>query len=61
VEPDCLVIIGLERDLTERQRAALRRANQGYHALRVAGFDWILQRAAAVARNVATEPRIRVR
>ncbi len=64
-EPECLVIIGLERDLTDDQRAALSRANAGYHGLRVVGFDWVLQRASAVARNVtrrlSTEGRIQVR
>jgi hypothetical protein len=64
-EPECLVVIGLERELSSGQRAALTRANQGFHGLKVVGFDWILKRAESVARNVtrhlSTQGRIQVR
>jgi hypothetical protein len=55
-EPDCLVVIGLEGQLSDSQRAALARDNRSRTALRVVGFDWITRRAEAVARNVIEAP-----
>lgn len=51
-EPDCLVIIGLESKLTPSQRQALAADNQSRGRLRVAGFDWLLQRAVTVRSNI---------
>jgi hypothetical protein len=50
--PDCLVVIGLERRLDERQREVLRDANMHRHQLRIVGFDWLLERARTVASNI---------
>ena len=51
-EPDCLVVIGMENQLSEEQRAALSRDNRSRNGLRVVGFDWLARRAEAVLRNV---------
>jgi len=51
-EPDCLIVIGLERILEERQKAALRDANRNRHRLRIVGFDWLADRARTVAANI---------
>jgi hypothetical protein len=51
-DPDCLVVIGLERDLEARQKAALRDANRHRHRLRIVGFDWLADRARTVASNI---------
>lgn len=63
-DPECLVVIGLERELTIEQRAALARTNQTYRGVRVVGFDWIAQRAETVMRNTiesfSAQQRVRV-
>lgn len=51
-DPDCLVVIGQEGQLDERQRRVLRDANRHRHRLRIAGFDWLADRARAVAANI---------
>ena len=51
-DPDCLVIIGQERQLDDRQRRTLRDANRHRHRLRIAGFDWLADRARVVAKNI---------
>ncbi|HET7550621.1 MAG TPA: Shedu anti-phage system protein SduA domain-containing protein [Gemmatimonadaceae bacterium] len=55
-EPECLVVIGLERTLTDEQRAALARDNRDRHRLRTVGFDWLAQRAETIAQNVIEAP-----
>ena len=58
-EPDCLVINGLEAGLNAQQKRVLREANRTRHRVHIAGFDWLLERARTVARNV-TGQRVRV-
>jgi hypothetical protein len=52
-EPDCLVVVGLEGDLSKDQKAALASLNDARHRLKVVGFDWILDRARKISENVA--------
>ena len=63
-DPDCLVVVGLERELTPEQSAVLARANSSYRVLRVVGFDWIGRRAKTITNNIlesrSVEPRARV-
>jgi hypothetical protein len=54
-DPDCLVVTGLERSLDPRQRAVLRDANRHRHRLRIVGFDWLADRARAVASNITRQ------
>lgn len=58
-EPDCLVIIGVERDLTASQKQVLHDANRNRTHLRIVGFDWLLDRGKTIASNV-TQPRVEV-
>ncbi|MBP2444978.1 Shedu anti-phage system protein SduA domain-containing protein [Rhizobium leguminosarum] len=51
-EPDCLVVVGLERDLNPKQRDALHMINRGRNHVRIVGFDWLLERAKTIASNV---------
>jgi hypothetical protein len=51
-EPDSLVLIGLERNLDDRQRQSLHMINKGRNHVRIAGFDWLLERARTIASNV---------
>jgi hypothetical protein len=51
-EPECLVIAGVERSLDAKQRAVLMNANRHRHGLRIVGFDWLADRARAVAANI---------
>lgn len=51
-DPDCLVVIGLERDLGLDQRQILHDANQSRTHLRIVGFDWLLERGRTIAVNV---------
>lgn len=53
-DPDCLVVIGLEKQLLPSQAKALQQENHSRSKLRIVGFDWILQRARAVLSNVTT-------
>ena len=48
----CLVVIGLERCLTDAQRQTLENENVHRHSLRVVGFDWLADRARAVQKNL---------
>jgi len=50
--PECLVVVGLERDLSDKQKQALHDANQGRNHLRIVGFDWLLYRARTIAANM---------
>jgi hypothetical protein len=54
-EPDCLVIIGLERDLNVEQRTALADANRHRNRLRIVGFDWLADLARVVAANITRQ------
>jgi len=56
-EPDCLVIVGLERGLTTTQKQALNDANNNRNHMRIVGFDWLLDRARTIAQNV-TQPTV---
>jgi Domain of unknown function (DUF4263) len=49
-DPDCLVVIGLEKQLLP----SLQQENHSRSKLRIVGFDWILHRARAVLSNVTT-------
>lgn len=51
-EPDCLVVIGLERDPNSDQLQVLHDANQSRNHLRIVGFDWLLERGRTIAANV---------
>lgn len=51
-EPDCLVVIGLERDLSSQQNRVLQDANRHRTHLRIVGFDWLLDRSRTTASNV---------
>ncbi len=50
--PDCLVVIGLERNLSAEQRHALEVDNEHRARVRVVGFDWIADRAETILRNM---------
>jgi hypothetical protein len=50
--PECLVVIGMERDLSEDQRRALLRENQHRQGVHIVGFDWVAQRAEAITNNI---------
>ncbi|MFS2011980.1 Shedu anti-phage system protein SduA domain-containing protein [Azospirillum sp. CT11-132] len=56
-EPDCLVVIGLERTLKKSQKQALSDANNNRNHIRIVGFDWLLNRARAIAHNI-TQPTV---
>lgn len=58
-EPDCLVIVGLERPLASTQKQALNDANNNRNHMRIVGFDWLLDRARTIAQNV-TQPTVEV-
>lgn len=47
-----LVVVGLERDLNDRQKQALRNDNRQRHAVRIVGFDWLADRAGAIQKNI---------
>lgn len=50
---DCLVIIGTEAGLNHTQSEALERAKQRRQNVRIAGFDWLEERARALIENVS--------
>ncbi|MDO9713161.1 Shedu anti-phage system protein SduA domain-containing protein [Paracraurococcus lichenis] len=58
-EPDCLVVVGVERDLDEAQKQVLHDANRNRTHLRIVGFDWLLDRGRTIASNM-THPRVEV-
>lgn len=58
-EPDCLVVVGLERTLTLDQKQVLHDANNGRTFTRIAGFDWLLDRARTIAANMV-QPEVEV-
>ena len=48
----CLVVVGLERGLSEVQRQTLITENSQRHSLRIVGFDWLADRAKSVQQNL---------
>ena len=58
--PDCLVVIGLEQRLNAKQQTTLRSENSNRCGVRIAGFDWLSERARTMTRNLI-ENRIDVR
>ena len=56
-DPECLVVIGMERNLSEEQRRALLRENQHRQGVHIVGFDWVAQRAEAIINtDLAVRP-----
>lgn len=53
--PECLVVIGMESELSEDQMRALKIENESRHRLRIVGFDWIAKRAHTILDNVVTQ------
>ena len=51
-DPECLVVIGLEADLTDPQRRALALENENRRSLRIVGFDWLAGRAERILNNM---------
>lgn len=58
-KPDALVIVGMEGELDEAQRAALQRENEGRTHLTIVGFDTLAARARAILANL-TRGRVSV-
>lgn len=58
-DPDCLVVTGLQRELDENQMAVLTHVNRHRVRLRIAGFDWLVERARNIATNI-TRHRVQV-
>jgi len=56
-EPECLVVIGIESQLSADRQAALARENRSRAGLRIVGYDWLAHRALTIASNVV-EPRL---
>ncbi len=54
--PDCMVVIGLERGLSDDQRRSLATDNDSRSHLRIVGFDWLIERARTVNSNVVEKP-----
>ncbi len=52
-DPDCLVVVGLESTLTPEQKATLAALNGARHRVKVVGFDWLLERAERISKNVS--------
>lgn len=52
-DPDCLVVVGLESTLTPEKKAALAALNGARHRVKVVGFDWLLERAETISKNVS--------
>ena len=50
--PDCLVVIGLERPPNTRQQQTLGLENNIRAGLRIVGFDWLVERARTLTRNL---------
>ncbi len=64
VDPECLVLIGLEKDLNATQKQALVRENSSRHNVRIVGFDWLLKRGDSILENVIiggiVSPKVRM-
>lgn len=52
-DPDCMVIVGLESTLAPDQKEVLASLNGARHRVKVVGFDWLLERAERVSKNVS--------
>lgn len=52
-DPDCLVVIGLESALTPDQKKVLASLNGARHRIKVVGFDWLVERAERISKNVS--------
>ena len=52
-DADCLLVIGLETNLTRDQSRSLANANAGLSAVKIVGFDWLAKRAHAIVENVS--------
>lgn len=52
-DPDCMVVVGLESDLSKEQKAVLESLNDARHRIKIVGFDWILERAQRISQNVS--------
>lgn len=52
-DPDCLVVVGMENNLTSGQREVLASLNGARHRVKVVGFDWLLERAERISKNVS--------
>jgi hypothetical protein len=51
-DPDCMVVIGLERELSSEQRRALLLENQNRGQIQIVGFDWLAERADRILQNM---------
>jgi hypothetical protein len=51
-DPDCLVVLGLEHELTPEQHRALALENASRKEMRIVGFDWIADRAERILQNM---------
>jgi hypothetical protein len=54
--PDCLIVVGRERSLNDRQARALYLDNESRHRARVVGFDWLEMRARSIQDNIVGGP-----
>lgn len=52
-DPECLIVIGMESNLSAQQRSALVKANGTRQRIRIVGFDWLLDRAKATLSNLS--------
>ena len=51
---ECMAVVGLENALTpEAASEYLDRANERRQNMRIVGFDWLLERARTVVRNMS--------
>jgi hypothetical protein len=51
-DPDCMVVLGLERELSSDQLRALALENENRRQMRIVGFDWIAERADRILQNM---------
>ncbi len=51
-DPEGLVVIGLERDLNEKQKEVLTNANRHRSRVKIIGFDYLSDRAKTISSNV---------
>lgn len=49
---DCLAVVGMESKLDAHQKQALRNDNRQRHALKLCGFDWLLNNARSIKMNL---------
>ena len=52
---ECLVVAGVEANLSETQVQALRNANSRNATLRTVGYDWLARRAQAINDNLVQQ------